>query len=165
MLQKVNEMLNFDDGVFAEYTRGPERLSVYIAYWKPGKISRRLVTGHTPDTCWVSAGWETISSVRAKPLIINKRTVLAIEARVMKIHSTTEYVWFWHTVNGKIDHYGPTTTAPWYAFFFDLFEHGLNQRDEQFFIRLSSPQPLDCSALAPVLECVLHALPLQTVDK
>lgn len=54
---KVDELLNYDDAVFAVYTRGTERVSIYLAYWTPGKMSHRLVAGHTPDVCWVGAGW------------------------------------------------------------------------------------------------------------
>ena len=58
MRQKVDELLSYDDGIFYVYTSGPLRLSVYVAYWQPGKMSARLVAGHTPDVCWVGAGWK-----------------------------------------------------------------------------------------------------------
>lgn len=62
MKAKVDELLNYDDAVFTVYTKGSERLSVYIAYWAPGKMSHRLVAGHTPDVCWVGAGWRIVEA-------------------------------------------------------------------------------------------------------
>lgn len=66
---KVEELLNYDDAVFAVYTRGTERVSIYLAYWTPGKMSHRLVASHTPDVCWVGAGWriEKAASVQLAP--------------------------------------------------------------------------------------------------
>jgi len=48
--QAVGELLNFSDGVFADYTNAAgDRLSVYIAYWVPGKMLYPLIDNHTPD--------------------------------------------------------------------------------------------------------------------
>lgn len=62
MQAKVNELLNYDDAVYAVYTKGAERVSIYIAYWTPGKMSERLIAGHTPDVCWVGAGWRIVEA-------------------------------------------------------------------------------------------------------
>lgn len=59
---KVNELLNYDDAVYAVYTKGTERVSIYIAYWTPGKMSQRLIAGHTPDVCWVGSGWKILQA-------------------------------------------------------------------------------------------------------
>jgi hypothetical protein len=58
MKRAVDELLNFDDAAFFTYTKGEDRVSVYIAYWKPGTMPQRLVSGHTPDVCWVGNVWE-----------------------------------------------------------------------------------------------------------
>src|SRR5690606_27133761 len=50
-----------------DYISGPLRLSVYVAYWEPAKMSSRLVAGQTPDVCWVGAGW-TCTPRRPIPL-------------------------------------------------------------------------------------------------
>ena len=57
MQKAVGEMLNFDDAVYAIYNNGALRISLYAAYWSPGKMSHRLIAGHTPDVCWVGGGW------------------------------------------------------------------------------------------------------------
>ena len=57
MQKAVGEILNFDDAVYAIYDNGGLRVSIYAAYWSPGKMSHRLIAGHTPDVCWVGGGW------------------------------------------------------------------------------------------------------------
>jgi hypothetical protein len=186
MQKAVGEILNYDDGVFADYTRGPARLTVYIAYWTPGKMQHRQVASHTPDVCWVGAGWQCtargqvryalttdggeqrsyvgrqMSAVRPQPSALSPQpSVLPpAETRTFTVKNTTEYVWFWHLVGGVPKSYGTGSLPPWYASFADILEKGLQQREEQFFIRLSSPQPLDDPAVQPALDAVLRALPL-----
>ena len=188
MQEKVDELLNFDDGVFYDYISGPLRLSVYVAYWEPGKMSSRLVAGHTPDVCWVGAGWictarRTIALSDVQPTDFNAKTaetakdakpspppsdfhpppsdIPPAEARTFVANGTTEYVWFWHLVDGEAQSYGTGQEPPWHAALFDLIRRGFDQRSEQLFIRLSSPQPLDAPALAPVLLPLLETLPLR----
>jgi hypothetical protein len=159
MQKAVGEILNFDDGVFVDYTRGADRLSVYIAYWTPGKMSHRLVAGHTPDVCWVGAGWVCTERSTASPQV-SGLLLHPAETRTFTAQGTTEYVWFWHLVGGQPKSYGTGAKPPWHASLQDMLKKGLNQREEQFFIRLSSAQPLDSPALAPVFETVLRTLPV-----
>jgi hypothetical protein len=58
MQRVVSEVLNFDSAVFRIYRRGGEEISVYMAYWLPGKIHPQGVDAHTPDICWPNNGWE-----------------------------------------------------------------------------------------------------------
>lgn len=187
MQKAVGEILNYDDGIFADYTRGTQRLSVYVAYWTPGKMQHRQVASHTPDVCWIGAGWQCtergvlsyeLAAARGQTAEVGGQTTAPgrppsvssqpasvlppAETRTFKISGTTEYVWFWHMVGGAPKSYGTGAKPPWYASFADIFEKGFQQREEQFFIRLSSPQPLDSPALAPALQPVLRALPLHS---
>jgi len=185
MRQKVDELLSYDDGAFYVYTSGPLRLSVYAAYWQPGKMSTRLVAGHTPDVCWVGAGWqctergEVSNYLEANPGTGAYRLhsvpvggtppsrtdrlqslLPPAESRTFVAQGTTEYVWFWHLVDGHPQSYDTGGKPPWHAMFTDMIRRGFDQRGEQFFIRLSSPQRLDDPALQPVLARVLRALPV-----
>lgn len=168
MKSKIAELLNYDQGVYYDYTNGPLRLSVYAAYWQPGKKSARLVAGHTPDVCWVGAGWNcTERSKVSFPFYTSRSELLSsipkifpAESRTFVINGTTEHVWFWHIVDGEIKSYSMDKQPPWHAMFSDIITSKFNQRAEQFFIRLSSPQPFDEPALAPVLSGVLRTLPL-----
>lgn len=162
MKQKVGELLSYDDGLLYDYTKGNLRLSVYIAYWAPGKMSSRLVAGHTPDVCWVGAGWQCTAQQAVNSMTVDGRRLPTVETRAFAANGTTEYVWFWHLVDGQPQSYDTSKQPPWHAFITDMMQAGFTQRGEQFFIRLSAPQPLDDPALAPVLTPVLQVLPLST---
>jgi hypothetical protein len=160
MKEAVGELLNYDDGVFVDYTNGSERLSVYIAYWKPGKMSHRLVAGHTPDVCWVGNGWKKESSETVTGLTAgNGAEIVPAEGRLFTVNGQAEYVWFWHLVGQEAKSYASDYAPPWYAPLKDLFEKGLQQRQEQFFIRLSSGDPMTSTGLQPVLPSLLGRLP------
>lgn len=164
MKQAVGELLNYDDGVFVDYTNGLDRLSVYIAYWKPGKMSHRLVAAHTPDVCWVGNGWkkeqsETVSGLVAK----DGRHIQPAEGRVFSAHGNPEYVWFWHLVGQEAKSYATGYAPAWYAPLTDLWEKGLYQRQEQFFIRLSSDEVLTSKSLNAVLQPLLERLPFPQI--
>jgi len=158
--EAVGEILNYDDGVFVDYTNGMDRLSVYIAYWKPGKMSQRLVATHTPDVCWVGSGWAKESSETVTNLSVDGNLLPPAEGRVFRIQGNAEYVWFWHVIGPEVKTYATGFVPPWYAPLIDLARKGLNQREEQFFIRLSSQNPLNSLSLEPVLNPVLRKLPL-----
>ncbi len=156
MQAKVNEELNYDDAVFAVYTRGLERVSIYIAYWTPGKMPHRLVAGHTPDVCWVGGGWKTEAAESGVRWTVDDgRELLPCESREMTLNGNREHVLFWHIANGESISYGTRGLAPWYAFITDLFSRNLNQRPEQYFVRLSSPRPFD---QAPFFQALYPAL-------
>ncbi len=161
MKEAVGELLNYDDGVFVDYTNGNERLSVYIAYWKPGKMSHRLVAGHTPDVCWVGNGWKKESSETVTGLTSgNGAKIVPAEGRLFTVNGQAEYVWFWHLVGQEAKSYASGYAPPWYAPLTDLWAKGLQQRQEQFFIRLSSGDPMTSKGLQPILPSLLGRLPL-----
>ncbi len=160
--QAVGELLNFDDGVFVDYVNSSgERLSVYIAYWTPGKMSHRLVAGHTPDVCWEAGGWKRTHQ-GTTPRLAQAGSTLVVptgEDRIFTAQSTPEYVWFWHVVGDHIKSYGTGYAPKWYAPITDLLRNGLNQREEQFFIRLSANRPLPSFMNSEVLPSLLAKLP------
>ncbi len=171
MQEAVGELLNFDDGAFVDYRHGADRLSVYIAYWTPGKMSARLVAGHTPDVCWIGGGWKRVApeaTEQRKDRTTEREDIgtsgapllQTAERRVFELNGHREHVWFWHVVGERVQSYGNQATPPWYAVFTDLLTQGLSQRKEQFFIRLSSNVPMDSADLAPVLPDILEILPL-----
>lgn len=160
MKEAVGELLNFDDGVLVDYI-GPsnERLSVYIAYWTPGRMSHRLIATHTPDVCWVGGGWRKTTEQDTSSALPHLPTG---EARTFEIAGTTEYVWYWHLVGEESKRYGTGFAPPWYAAITDMFEKGLNQREEQFFIRLSSSTPLESFQNTDILRDLMAAIPWPT---
>ncbi|MFH1496591.1 MAG: exosortase-associated EpsI family protein [Verrucomicrobiota bacterium] len=159
MKEAVDELLNYSDGTFVEYSNGNQRLSVYIAYWVPGKMSHRLVAAHTPDVCWVGNGWEKIQSKQITDMVIENQPIPAIQDRLFEANGQAEYVWFWHLVGNESKSYGTGHVPPWHAAITDLWVKGLNQREEQFFIRISSNVPLEKLLGNSPLKAVLVQLP------
>lgn len=178
MQKAVGELLNFDDAAYAVYANGSTQVSLYAAYWSPGKMSHRLIAGHTPDVCWVGAGWELMKAertdlqvkeivgpaedhlLRSKEPGDSGRHVLAssfpLEYREFKLGGRTEFVVFCHLVGGRTMSYGTEGVPPWFSFLWDLWVRGLRQREEQFFVRISSNRPLAESLASPPVRMFLR---------
>ena len=144
MKKAMTELLNYDDGIFVVFTRGTVRIRVYVAYWSPGRMAQRLVAGHTPDTCWIGAGWYCLRrSTNADLALGSGPRLLPAQQREMSMDGQTETVVFWHVVDGRVSPYADSATPPWHAMVTDLWTDGLQQCEEQYFVRLSSPSALD----------------------
>jgi hypothetical protein len=146
----MDELLNFDSAGFVNYVHGDLRVSIYAAYWRPGKMSQRLIASHTPDVCWAANGW--VCEQRAKgELQIGAGRVLPVERRVFTYHGAVEHVLFVHLVEGRVLNYEGLDEPPWHAMFADLFARGFHLRGEQLFVRISSNRPfLEFRRAAPV---------------
>lgn len=144
MQAKVDELLNFDEGIFAVYTKDSRKVSIYIAYWGPGRMPIKEIARHTPDVCWVNAGWkqtmrDVTADLRAQE---SDETIPHTENRIFIANGITEHVAFWHLVGREIHSYGTGGRPPWHAVIRDTLRWGANQRQEQFFIRISSNRSL-----------------------
>jgi hypothetical protein len=135
-------------------------------------MSHRLVAAHTPDVCWVGSGWEKRVAQRLELFPMpapaqstnpsSNADILMIppgEARAFTLNGTTEHVWFWHLVGQESKSYGTGAQPPWHAAITDLFRKGFNQREEQFFIRISSPKPLEAQMDSGPLPRLLSRIP------
>lgn len=140
--KRVARTLQFDAAEFVDYKNGERRLSVYIAHWQPGRVPHRAVAAHTPDVCWVGAGWskrqQGTAMVRFPGTALPP---LPLEHRSFGQKDRVEHVVFCHLVDGVAVSYGTGREPPWHAMFTDLFKTGLRQRGVQFFVRISSDCP------------------------
>lgn len=167
MQAKVNETLNYDDAVYAIYTRGMERISVYIAYWQPGKMSPRLVASHTPDVCWVRSGWTHVSGLSSAAG--DQQSLAGVrkggQYRIFRREEGLEYVVFWHWVGREVvsQDWGENGVPRWTAIVRDLMRWPVQQRQEQFLVRISGPQPLE-PWLLPVVRLTARGV-FRTQDK
>ncbi|MGB0369894.1 MAG: exosortase-associated EpsI family protein [Opitutales bacterium] len=140
MLARVDEILDFDDYVSRIYTRGNTQLILYVAYWKPGSAPIKQAHEHTPDICWVGNGWTSIK--REHQIDLDKVFVAdahPAEFRVFEKQGQTQSVTFWHIVGDQIyaneqSRYGQISGN----FLKTLTQFGINQKREQFFVRISS---------------------------
>ena len=142
----VEDILRYDDYISRSYSRGDTEITLYIAYWKPDRMPPRLVGRHTPDRCWVQSGW--ICDARSRAVVLPGSDGEPLKPAETGVYSfpnrTTLHVAFWHLVGGRAYSYGPDEAAATiFATFTDLRTFGLNQRQEQFFIRLASNKPLE----------------------
>jgi hypothetical protein len=144
--QRSHDLLNLDDFVHRSYKRGDKSFTVYIAYWKPGKMPVRLVNQHTPDRCWSEAGW---TCTDRKWNIVKTVDGVALQPGqwgIYELGDYTNHTYFWHVVGGKVHWYGgerinkkSSISSIWE----DFTKYGLNVHREQFFIRVVSAEPMD----------------------
>jgi hypothetical protein len=149
-MAQVNSLLDFDDAVFRVYQRGDTQVGVYVAYWKPGKASPAKVGVHTPDSCWIVAGWQRDARERGVHREINGHALKPLEYGEYEKDGQHLQVIFWQLVGGEpvnYDIYGwengfAGRMQRWPYTWDDIRKYGLDQRKEQLFIRVSMNVPL-----------------------
>ena len=157
MAKAVGELLNFDDAVFRSYRNGARQFDVYAAFWRPGKMSERLVAGHTPDVCWVAAGWKRIAQDAMHPDLAGSAGVPARgQYRVFKDpQGSFRWVAFWHKAGSELVAYDPEGGLPaWWTVFTDLADRRLGVGRSQYFVRISSNVPWEDLARDPDFRAV-----------
>jgi hypothetical protein len=155
---RISNFLNFDDSLFRVFSRGGVQVGVYIAYWTPGKTSYRWAGAHTPDTCWVQAGWTRLDRRHEVPLQAGQTALKPAEFGTYEKDGHARDVYFWHLVGGEPYGYSQQGMHNIWAALLDVKRFGLNLRKEQFFIRLSSNRPLEELEQMPGFERILAAL-------
>jgi exosortase len=136
------------------YFKGtPDRftqITVYIAYWPPGRTSVSTVDLHTPDACWPGVGWIPVVSAttRVAPAVAG-RTLPPAESRLFKDRNVSQYVWFWHLYNGApIPQHDPRSPRELLA---GAWRYGFRRDGTQMFVEISSNHPWDEIAGEPLL--------------
>lgn len=166
MQRQVDELLNFDDAVFRIYEKEGLRVSVYLAYWRPGRMQTKDIGRHTPDVCWVAAGWERVLKDTLNELRLHNGARVSVgEHRTFLQRGQTEHVVFWHVVDQATHSYKTGGRPPWYWIITDTLRWGLNQKPEQFFLRISSNRPLTEYWETEVVEEVVGKVPGITQSK
>jgi len=156
---KIDELLNYDQGVFAIYRRGDFRVSVYLAYWRPGKMPVRAIAGHTPDVCWIKSGWECVERNEYVHLIVGGRSTGHTEHGIYAINGQAEHVAFWHVAGGEIISYHTKSRPPWYAAITEFLHWGRAIKQEQFFLRISSNHPVEIFIKSEIVQEVISQVP------
>jgi len=145
----VQGILNFSQAVQAEYSKGSKRILIYIAYWEPGKVSVVDAGSHNPDSCWVNNGCVRTERQFAVAGQIAGRALIPYEyGQYLVPQAGQQNVAFWHLVNGEPNRY-ETQAAGWRdgligrlerlpLLWKDIRLYGINQKNEQMFIRISS---------------------------
>ncbi len=147
MSGEVEKVLNYDEFVSREYSRSGERFGVYVAYWGAGKMPTRLVASHTPDRCWTENGWRCLQMKFKAAETFEGAALQPAEWRVFEPPNggASIYVMYWHLVEGRTYDYGerfnniPDPVLWWK----DAVQQALLGSREQYFIRLTSTEPLE----------------------
>jgi hypothetical protein len=140
---RITDFLNFDDAIFRVFEKGDTFIGLYIAYWSPGKASYRWAGAHTPDTCWVQNGWTCTEREYSIPFQHGDAQFQPAEYGVYEKNESAQKVYFWHLVGGTAFGYEQQGGHNIFGALIDIKHHGLDLRQEQFFIRLSSNKSLE----------------------
>lgn len=154
----VNNVLNFDDGVLRKYRRGSDEFSVWVAYWKPGKMPSREIAFHIPDKCWTAAGLKRTAANYSYVRCCGGQPLSPGQYREFEAPSVHQYVVYWHIFDSRTIIYNPDGSPSDLSMLTDLWRRGLRQRGEQFFIRISSPLDLDLLWNDPGFQEVIELL-------
>ena len=141
--ERISDFLNFDDALFRVFKKHDNFVGLYIAYWLPGKVSYRWAGAHTPDTCWLQNGWTQLDRKYSISFHNAETPFEPAEFGVYQKDGSTQNVYFWHLVGGEAFGYKQEGGHNIFAALLDIKNNGLNLRDEQFFIRLSSNKKIE----------------------
>jgi exosortase len=132
---------------------GPDapRVSLYLAYWRPGQAPVSLVDAHSPDACWPGTGWEPDPARNDRMgLRVKYRTLAPAECRFFTHGPARTRVWFWHLYGGKpLAYVDPYSAVRLLGL---AWRYGFTSGREQLFVRVSSNRPWSEIASGPVLE-------------
>jgi hypothetical protein len=158
----VSNALQFDAWLYRVYTSKEMEVTVYVAYWKPGKVSTTDAGVHNPDSCWVNSGWTREERRYGMEFQLGGRRLKPLEYGMYSIREETQGklmrvpVVFWHLVGDEVNRYEDQPTGfrsglkgridrlP--LVLADLKKYGLNQRREQMFVRITLNKTLGAAA-------------------
>jgi exosortase len=160
-LDQYGDVLHTHALIERVYSAGPSpesaRLTLYLAYWRPGQAPVSLVDAHTPDACWPGTGWlaEPVPSER-EVLGIGGRMLTPAECRLFARSGFETHVWFWHLYGGRpLTFVDPYSAARLLGL---AWRYGFGKSEDQLFIRISSNRPWREIASQPALRQFLSNL-------
>lgn len=125
----------------------------------------RLVNSHNPDRCWTQVGWVCEDLAFNVETTAGEEALLPAQWRQFEKDGYEQYVLFWHIVDGEVYSYDRfSNRPPLTVIFTDLLRNGLNVKREQFFVRVTSREPLENWENDPFYEEVLQALARLCLD-
>lgn len=157
----VERTLNYDDYVYRVYTRGGREFSVYVAYWSAGRMPVNKVASHTPDRCWTENGWKCVDMRFAEKLSSGNTELPPGQWRLFNPpQGTPQYVMYWHLVGDQLYDYGERfNEAPhplkWWR---DSLSYALKGSQAQYFIRITSQEPIESFVTDPGFGEIVHKL-------
>jgi hypothetical protein len=142
-IARVKRLLNYDETLLRFYRKGGREFSLYVSYWRPGKMPAREIAFHVPDQCWVSVGWTEHAADYDYRREFEGRWLAPAQYREFESVGGRQYVLYWHILNGRAIVYSSEGTHSQLTTLGALFRLGLSHKGEQYFIRIASQSPLD----------------------
>ena len=144
---EAEKVLNFDEVVNREFTRGGEKFGVYVAYWSAGKMPTQVVASHTPDRCWTENGWHCTAMRFRQDRNFDGAPLQPAEWRTFEPPEggPPTYVLYWHLVGGQAQDFGsrfseiPDPVRWWEG----VVRQAVSGQGEQYFIRVTASEPLE----------------------
>lgn len=169
VIDRSERLLRFDDFVHREYTRGNRSFTFYAAYWEPGAMPPRIVNQHNPSLCWVLAGWECNDLDPVVNPSVPGMEVQPAQWGEFERNGHVLYTYYWHLLDGEVYYFFSDTIAGRVRkMVTQPFESGFNTKREQYFIRVSSTEPLDFLWNEPFFHEILRSMEMSgltaTVD-
>ncbi len=158
VVERSRSLLKLDDFVHRSYSRGDQTFSVYVAYWKPGKMPVRLVNQHTPDRCWTEVGWTCTDRKWNVERSVDGQALQPGQWGVYELENIRHYTYFWHVVGDEVHWYGGNrlnTKSSLTSIWEDFTKFGLNVYREQYFVRIVSDEPMDTLWTEPAFKQVM----------
>jgi len=94
---------NLVNGIFTDESK--ERVGVFLANWPSGDGKRLVTTLHTPDICWIGAGWTPVNLGQPENIIISfEGRDIPFECRAFKSpdSSSNELVVWCTLIGGRV---------------------------------------------------------------
>lgn len=159
MTDRIERILQYDEVLFRQYSDGRRAFAIYIAYWRPGAITPRDVEFHTPDRCWIHAGWNRVAHDTDYRVGGSAKGLAAGQWRIFEAPNTpAQEVVFWHVVDGEVVNYSDLRGPSDWAILGDLFRYGVAMKREQYFIRINSGEKIADLANDPFFKSVMVSL-------
>ncbi len=129
---------------------GVEQITLYLAWWAPGKVPVSLVESHTPESCWPGSGWVQQPGPRTEALAVAGRALPPpIHLFFKDAAGHPQHTWYWHLNAGRpVLQINPLSPRELLGL---AWRHGFLTSGEQLFVRVSSNRPWDRIAAEPLL--------------
>jgi hypothetical protein len=164
---QTEKILRFDAAGYWVVPSPQGDIYVYLAYWGPGKQNIREIAFHTPDHCWVNAGWKRQDLADAFMLSADGSFETAKQRFFKTGGSVVAYVAFWHIFDSQIIDYGNRAVPSDWSLLTSLWKVGLSQRKAQWFVRIHSQRPLrelqDAESMKAVSQLIDQIAPMGRV--
>ena len=167
----VRDVLRYDDAFFRVYSKGDTTVGVYAAYWRPGSIHPIIAATHSPDLCWVNAGW-TEKEHTYDLSVPDGRGGQLTEAQYRVFTaglSQQQEVLFWHFIGGRISGYAMGPSTRWKQRLPVLLDNQVHNQfgriqREQVFLRISTNKTIESLLADPFWAKLTAALAPMGID-